>query len=335
MAANLNQRGFSNVKPTVFIPESIAPAGLDMLHAHCRCVMAWEESDNPVTDPRIQRELYRADAILVRMFRVTGEDIAQMQQLKVIAKHGAGVDNIDCRAATVRGIPVVNTPEAVTTPVAEHTLALMLALSRQIASADLALRQGTFRDRRQFLGVELAGRALGILGLGRIGSRVAEMASLGLGMKVYAYDPYLVEGQYSGPAGMEGSLESLLEKVDFLTVHVPLTGETKHLINSETLKRVKPGCRIINTSRGGVVDGTALVAALEDGRLGGAALDVFEKEPLQPDDPLCSAPNTLLTPHIASSTPESLDRISLQAAQGVLDVLQGRKPRHVVNPEVL
>ena len=323
------------MKPTVFIPDPIAPAGLDLLYPHCRCVKGWEEADDLTRDTWLQQELDRADAIIVRLFRVAEQEMAQMQQLKVISKHGAGVDNIDCRAATARGIPVVNTPGAVTTPVAEHTLALMLALSRQIAPGDLALRQGTFRDQRQFLGVELAGNALGVVGLGRIGSRVAEMASLGLGMKVYAYDPYVEKAQYSGRASIEDSLEALLGKVDFLTLHVPLTGATEYLINSRTLKLIKPGCRIINTSRGGVVDQSALVVALKDGRLGGAALDVFEKEPLQPDDPLCSAPNTLFTPHAAACTPQCLDALSRQAAQGVLDVLQGRRPRHVVNPEVL
>ena len=323
------------MKPTVFIPDPIAPAGLDLLHPHCRCVKGWEEADDLTRDTWLQQELDRADAIIVRLFRVAEQDMAQMQQLKVISKHGAGVDNIDCQAATARGIPVVNTPGAVTTPVAEHTLALMLALSRQIAPADLALRQGTARDQRKFLGGELAGNALGVVGLGRIGSRVAEMASLGLGMEVYAYDPYVEKAQYSGRAGIEDSLEALLGKVDFLTLHVPLTGGTEYLINSRTLKLIKPGCRIINTSRGGVVDQSALVVALKDGRLGGAALDVFEKEPLQPDDPLCSAPNTLFTPHIGAATPQCLDRMSRQAAQGVLDVLQGRKPDHIINPEVL
>ena len=323
------------MKPTVFIPESIAPAGLDLLHSECRCVKGWEETDDLAKDARLQQELYRADAIIVRLFRLAEQDMVRMQRLKVISKHGAGVDNIDCRAATARGIPVVNTPGAVTTPVAEHTLALMLALSRQIAHADHALRAGTFGDRSRFLGIELAGRALGIVGLGRIGSRVAEMASLGLGMKVYAYDPYVAKAQYSGCASIEDSLESLLGKVDFLTLHVLLTGDTEHLINSRTLKLVKPGCRIINTSRGGVIDESALARALKEGRLGGAALDVFEEEPLQPDHPLFEAPNTLFTPHIASSTPECLDRVSQQAAQGVLDVLQGRRPDHIVNPEVL
>ena len=323
------------MKPTVFIPESIAPAGLDLLHSECRCVKGWEETDDLAKDARLQQELYRADAIIVRLFRLAEQDMVRMQRLKVISKHGAGVDNIDCRAATARGIPVVNTPGAVTTAVAEHTLALMLALSRRIAHADRALRAGTVGDRGRFLGIELAGSALGIVGLGGIGSRVAEMASLGFRMTVYAYDPYVAKAQYSGCASIEDSLESLLGKVDFLTLHVPLTGDTEHLINSRTLKLVKPGCRIINTSRGGVIDESALAGALKDGRLGGAALDVVEEEPLQPDHPLCRAPNTLFTPHIAGYTPECLDRMSREAAQGVLDVLQGRRPDYIVNPEVL
>jgi len=323
------------MQPTVFIPDSISSAGLDLLSSHCRCIKAWEKSEESDSDSRIGQALHKADAILVRVAKVTQKDIDRMSRLKVIAKHGAGVDNIDCKAATVRGIPVVNTPAAVTTPVAEHTLGLILSLSRKILPADLSLRRGNFRDHREFLGVELAGKSLGIVGLGRIGSRVAEMVSLGLGMKVYAYDPYVKKSKYVGCAKLEDSLNSLLKKVDFLTIHVPLTGETKHLINAKTLEQTKTGCKIINTSRGSVIDESALVLALQDGSLGGAALDVFEEEPLHPKNPLFQAPNTIFTPHIASCTPECLDRMSQGAAQGVLDVLQGIRPRNLVNPEVL
>ena len=173
-----------------------------------------------------------------------------------------------------------------------------------------------------------------MIGLGNVGSRVARMAAHGLNMSVRAYDPFLSEGVDPGPAVLEASLESLLQEADFLTLHVSLTPETKHLINEQSLDRVKTGCRIVNTSRGAVIDEGALVQALSDGRLSGAALDVFEDEPLPADHPLVAAPNTLLTPHIASSTRESLDRMSLQAAEGVLDVLNGRTPEFLFNSEV-
>jgi len=312
------------MKPVVFVPEPIAPSGLNVLQAQCQCVMPWEH------DTQVDRKaLYSADAVIVRLFRIDEQDIKQSKRLKVIAKHGVGVDNIDIQAATAAGIPVVYTPTANANAVAEHTLALMLALSRQIAPASAATKEGRFSDRGRFQGVELAGKTLGVIGLGRVGSRVAQMAALGLQMSVKAYDPFMRKGSYPGPAILEDSLESLIRSADFLTLHVSLNPDTKHLINEQTLRWVKPDCKIINTSRGAVIDETDLLHALADGRLAGAALDVFEEEPLPADHPLVHNPNTLLTPHISSSTRESLDRMSLQAAQGVLDVLNGKTPEYI------
>jgi D-3-phosphoglycerate dehydrogenase len=318
------------VKPVVFIPEPIAATGLDLLRDRCDCLLGWK--DGATAD---RTDLYGADAVIVRLFRVKEGDIVRSKRLKVIAKHGVGLDNIDCQAASAAGIPVVYTPTANANAVAEHTLALMLALARQIAPAEAALREGRFEQRGRFQGVELAGKTLGILGLGRIGSRVAEIAALGLKMNVLAYDPYLAAASYSGPAQLIDSLETLLGRADFLTLHVELTAETRHLIDSRKLELLKPTCRLVNTSRGAVIDEEALVHALQGGQLAGAALDVFEVEPLPADHPLLGAPNILLTPHIASSTQESLERMSLQAAQGVLDVLQGVRPRYLVNPAAL
>lgn len=327
------------MKPVVFIPEPIDVCGLDLLRTECECLVPWEAdatigSQGGPTD-QLRAPLYEADAVIVRLFTIHAEDLQRASRLKVIAKHGVGVDNIDCRAATARRIPVVYTPTVNTNAVAEHTLALMLALARQIGPASLALHEGRFDERNRFLGVELAGKVLGVIGLGRIGARVAQVTAAGLGMTVYAYDPFLSPANYSGPAIIVVSLEALLHSVDFLTIHVPLTPETAHLINAQSLKRVKPGCRIINTSRGAVIDEAALVHALYEGTLAGAALDVFEEEPLTADHPLCHAPNTLLTPHIAGLTQGSLERMSLQAAQGILDVLHGRIPEHIINPEAL
>ena len=208
------------------------------------------------------------------------------------------------------------TPNAV----AEHALTLMLSLARQVFPSSQALREGRFKDRAKFQGVELAGKTLGVLGLGRIGLRVAEMARDGLAMKVLAYDQFVEESDFE----LAPSLDVVLRAADFLTLHLPLTEETRHLLDGERLQMLKPGCRIINTSRGAVIDERALVEALQVGRVSGAALDVFEDEPLQADHPLCRAPNTLLTPHISSSTAESLDRMACDAAQGVLDVLPGK-----------
>lgn len=304
------------MKPAVFVPEPIAESGIALLEPECDVV-----SDG----------LEQADAVIVRLFEITADQLAKCERLKVIAKHGVGVDNIDVSAATARKIPVVFTPTANVNAVAEHALTLMLSLARQVFPSSQALREGRFEDRSQFQGVELAGKTLGVLGLGRIGRRVAEMARDGLAMDVLAYDPYLEDSDFT----LAASLESVLHSVDFLTLHLPLTEETRHFLNAERLQMLKPGCRIINTSRGATIDETALVEALQSGQVSGAALDVFEDEPLPAEHPLCRAPNTLLTPHISSSTVESLDRMACAAAQGVLDVLAGRPPAHIVNPEVL
>jgi D-3-phosphoglycerate dehydrogenase len=299
------------MRPTVYVPEPIAPAGMDLLEAACDRV----------------EDLARADAVIVRLFRVTAEQLAECQRLRVIAKHGVGVDNIDVAAATARRIPVVFTPMANANAVAEHTLAMMLALARNLYPASAALREGKWTRPE---GVELAGKTLGLVGLGRIGGRVAAMARDGFAMRVVAYDPFVSQSEFA-PAE---SLEALLRDADFVTLHLPLLPETRHLLNADRLRWLKPSCRVINTSRGGVIDETALARALGDGRIAGAALDVFDAEPLPAGHPFRSAPNLLLTPHISSSTKEALDRMARDAAQGALDVLAGKRPQWVVNPEV-
>jgi len=302
------------MRPIVFVPEPISASGMDLLKTDCDIVAPWQEGHDlgPAQMKSVLHGLSRA--------------------LKVIGKHGVGVDNIDCAAATQRRIPVVYTPTANANAVAEHAVALMLALARDIYPASAALREGLFGKKR-FEGVELAGKVLGVVGLGRIGARVAEMAKFGFGMDVRGYDPFLTAETYSGPATLTDSVDELLAQSDFVTLHLPLTPETKHLINAQRLATMKPACRIINTSRGAVIDEAALAAALHDKTIAGAALDVFESEPLPADHPLCLAPNALLTPHISSSTRESLDRMAAQSALGVLDVLQGRQPQYLVNPE--
>ena len=326
------------MKPTVFIPEPSAAPGVELLRRHCRCRTPWEEGITVPVEPdaegaALHRAAFRdADAALVRLFLVGADDIDNAPRLQVIGKHGVGVDNIDCEAATSRGLPVVYTPGSNGRTVAEHAMALMLALSRQIYPSSHAIRSGTMEDRNRYQGVELAGKNLGLIGLGRIGSRVAGIAAGGFGMKVRAYDPFLRPGTATGKAVLVDSLEAVLGWADFISLHVPLSDATHHLIDQERLGLMKPGCRLVNTSRGPVIDEAALAGALRDGRLAGAALDVFEEEPLPADHPLCRTPNTLLTPHISGLTDSALERASLMAAQGILDVLQGRRPEHVANP---
>ena len=314
------------MKPVVFLPESLSPAGVDLLQQHCDCIIP------PLGRYKEQwSSLYESDAVILRGARVTAEDLEKTDRLKVIGRHGAGVDNVDIPAATAKGIPVVYTPTAPAVPVAEFTLGLMISLGRKLGAADATVREGRFKERLSLRGLEFNGKTLGVIGLGEIGRRVARSAAGGLNMRVHAYDPYVSNQTYDGPATIEDSLEELLAKSDIVTLHIPLTSGTRHLINEERLRAMKPTALLINTSRGSVIDEKALVAAIEQGRLGGAALDVFEQEPLPADSPLCTLPNVILAPHIASATPEAIDRMSLGAAQGVLDVLQGRTPEHVYN----
>ena len=247
------------MKPIVFVPEPIAACGMALLEESCDCTAPWADGRVP-TDTEAREMLRGADAVIVRLFEIGAADLELCPRLQVIAKHGVGVDNIDCDAATARGIPVVFTPKANANSVAEHTIGLMLALARNVVPASVALRDGRFADRSQFIGVELAGRTLGIVGLGRIGSRVAEIAAAGLAMKVCGYDPYVAPGAYSGPAERLASLDELLAAADFLTLHVGLTAETRHLIDDRRLARLKAGCRVLNTSRGAVIDERALDA---------------------------------------------------------------------------
>ncbi len=314
------------MKPIVFLPEPIDSAGVDLLRSECDILTP--------NGPDDRAGLYQADAVVIRLFTVSAQDMEQAPHLKVIAKHGVGVDSIDLQAATARRIPVVYTPTANANAVAEHTLTLMLALARRIGPAAAAMQEGNFAARDTLGGFELAGRTLAVVGLGRIGARVTQMAALGLDMTVYGYDPFVDKSQYDGPAILVDSLEELLPKADILTLHAPLTPETHNLINADTLQLLKPECHIVNTSRGAAVDELALADALNQGRIAGAALDVFSAEPLPKDHPLYQTPNTLLTPHLAGITQESLVRMSLHAAQGILAVLQGNKPDHVFNPEI-
>lgn len=316
------------MKPCVYLPEKIAEAGLDLLRAECEMAGPWTGSAESAADM-----LARADGVIVRLHCVGEAEIAAAPRLKVIAKHGVGLDTIDVKAATARQVKVVFTPEANANSVAEHAISLMLALAKRIVPAARMIAEGHFADRSRHEGIELAGRTLGVVGLGRIGSRVAAIAANGFGMEVIGFDPFLPADTKRTSVQRVASFDDLLAKADFISLHVPLTADTNRMLDAKSLARLKPGCRIINTSRGAAIDEAALIAALEAGTAAGAALDVFETEPVPADHPLCRAPNIVLTPHISSSTVESLDRMAVDAAQGVLDVLAGRQPKYLVNPQ--
>ena len=319
------------MKPIVLITEHISASGIELLSTECECLVPWQDDRFPAD--QLRSMLCDVDAVLVRLFSVDAHDLSQASRLKVIGKHGVGVDNIDCKAATRHGVAVVNTPIANSNAVAEHAITSMLALARQIDHMSREMRAGNFAVRNDVRAMEVAGKSLGVVGLGRIGARVAEIAVLGLGMTVYAYDPLVAD--YTGPGTQVQTVAELLPLVDFITFHVPLTPDTRDLINTESIALLKRGCQIINTARGGVANEADLAAALNAGDVAGAAIDVFEDEPLPEGHPLFAAPNCLLTPHIAGLTNESMDRMATHSAQGVLDVLHGHRPQHLVNPEVM
>jgi D-3-phosphoglycerate dehydrogenase len=255
------------------------------------------------------------------------------ESLKVIARHGIGVDNVDLAAATGRGILVVNTPDAPTESTAEHAVALLLALAKRVVAGDMKVR-GSDIPQVRLQGTEVRGRVLGVVGLGRIGRRVAEICSSGLQMRIIAYDPYIDPAQAATlRVEIVAKLETLLAQADFVSLHPALTPETRHLIGRPELQRLKPTAYLINVSRGPVVDEAALTEALAEGRLAGAAMDVFDPEPPSPDNPLFRLPNVVATPHTASFTDLGRQAMSQGAVEQVLQVLRGERPPCLVNPE--
>ena len=270
------------------------------------------------------------DALIVRsQTQVDAAAIEAGTNLKVVGRAGIGLDNVDVEAATRRGVMVVNAPQSNILSAAEHTIALLLALARNIPQADASLRGGSW-DRSRFQGVEVHGKTLGIVGLGRVGSMVAQRA-LAFGMRLIAFDPY-VSKERARELGIElmPDLGSLLVQADFVTVHLPRTSETEALIGERELSLMKEGARLVNTARGGIVDEVALAAALVGGRLAGAALDVFENEPVT-EHPLFGLPNVIVTPHLGAATREAQDKAGIAIAEMIRLALKGEFVPYAVN----
>jgi D-3-phosphoglycerate dehydrogenase len=270
-------------------------------------------------------------ALVVRSAtKVTRRVIEAAPLLKVVGRAGVGVDNVDVDAATERGVVVMNAPAGNTTTTAELALALLFALARNVARGDRAVRAGEWKKRSGLMGSELAGKTLGVVGLGRIGRVVAQRAQ-GLALDVIAHDPYLT-GQKSPLEGVElVELDELLARADFVTLHVPFSDATRNLISRERIARMKPGARIVNAARGGLIDEMALAEALASGHLRGAALDVFEKEPPPPDHPLIGRDDVILTPHLGASSDEAQRNVALEIAQQISDFLSDGVARNAVN----
>ncbi|MEA5534134.1 phosphoglycerate dehydrogenase [Crocosphaera sp. XPORK-15E] len=269
------------------------------------------------------------DALMLRSgTRVTKEIIEAGTQLKIIGRAGVGVDNIDVPAATRQGIVVVNSPEGNTIAAAEHALAMMLSLSRHIPDANQSVKNKKW-DRKKFVGAEVYKKTLGVVGLGKIGSHVANVAK-SMGMKLLAYDPFISQDRAEQLGCTLVDLDLLFSESDYITLHIPKTTETNHLINKDALAKMKPTTRIINCARGGIIDEDALAEALAAGQIAGAALDVFEEEPLG-ESKLRDLDNIILTPHLGASTAEAQVNVAIDVAEQIRDVLLGLPARSAVN----
>ena len=276
-----------------------------------------------------------ADAIIASsLVAYDGPAMDRAPLLRVIARTGIGVEKIDLGAATERGIAVCNTPDAPTISTAEHTITLLLSVAKRVAAAQAALRSGGRDFFGSHEGREVSDKVLGLVGVGRIGTNVARIAR-GLSMTVIAYDPFVgrIDAAESG-IRLVDSLDQSLAEADVVSLHLPLTSETEHLINAEHLANMKPGAILVNTARGGLVDHDALLVALDDGRLYGAGLDVTDPEPLPPDHPLLHRDDVVVTPHVAAATAAGKARLYKSAVTQALQVLQGEYPKHLVNPDV-
>ncbi|MCL0082578.1 phosphoglycerate dehydrogenase [Dehalococcoidia bacterium] len=308
----------------ILITEPLAEEGINILSAHAevdiRLGLKPEELRNIIGD---------YEALVVRSeTRVTAEVIEAGERLQAIGRAGVGVDNIDLDVATSRGVVVVNAPESNILSAAEHTIALMMALARNVPQAHAHLKSGKW-ERKRFMGVEVRNKKLGIIGLGRVGSEVAKRAK-GMGMHPVAYDP-MVSLDYARSLGVElVSLEQLLKESDFITLHIPLTAATRGLIGDGELRLVKPAVRLINTARGGIIDEEALLEAIEEGRVAGAAIDVFTKEPAT-QSILLRSDKIIVTPHLGASTLEAQAGVAVDIAEQVRDILQGRPAKYAVN----
>lgn len=270
------------------------------------------------------------DALLVRsQTKVTADIIAAANNLKVIGRAGVGVDNIDLEEATRQGVIVINAPDGNTISTCEHTFAMMLSLARKIPQAYHKTICGEW-DRKSFVGVEVRNKVLGVVGMGRIGGEVAKRAKA-FGMKVIAYDPFLTEAR-AEKLGVElYSVDELVKRADFITVHTPLTPETRHLISTKQFQIMKKGVRILNCARGGIIDENALMQALEDGIVAGAAFDVFEQEPPEASHPFLSHPNVVVTPHLGASTLEAQENVAVDVSEEVLHILRNEPFKNAVN----
>ncbi|MBO8170650.1 MAG: phosphoglycerate dehydrogenase [Bacillaceae bacterium] len=282
-----------------------------------------------LSEEEIIRIIPEYDAMIVRsQTKVTPAILAAAKNLKVIGRAGVGVDNIDINAATKAGVVVINAPDGNTITTAEHTFAMLLSMARNIPQAYKNTTQGEW-NRKKYLGVELNNKTLGIIGFGRIGSEVAKRAKA-FNMKVIAYDPYLTEERAQKAGVQMGSVDDIVTQADFITVHTPLTKDTRHILSTEEFAKMKPGVRVLNCARGGIIDEKALYQAIVDGKVAGCALDVFEEEPPK-NNPLLELPQVVVTPHLGASTVEAQENVAIDVSEEILHVLREQPFKNAVN----
>lgn len=315
------------VSHLVYIPQDIEKEGKSYLVEKGYKIKVGSDLSQEI----LMQEIKGCDAVLTRSTAVINKEVIQAaENLKVIAKYGVGLDNIDIEAATERGIYVTNTPEANANSVAEHVMALILSLSKNLSLVDKELRSGNFAIRNQLFGMDLEGKTLGIIGLGRIGRILAKKAFQGFDMKVIGYDPY-VTARTNSELEIVTDLEWVFRNSDVISLHLPLTKTTKEIIGSREFSWMKPSSYFVNASRGGVVKESDLVNALQAGQIAGAGIDVFEVEPPDKWNPLFKLDNVIVSPHNAALTKEGSIRMAVHAAMQVEQVLTGLKPNWAVN----
>jgi D-3-phosphoglycerate dehydrogenase len=297
-------------------------AGLELVPVQCH------------TEDDVIRLCAEADALLNQFAPLTRRVLSSLSRCRVVARYGVGVDNVDVDAATDLGIPVCNVPDYAVEEVSDHAIALLMGLARKTHLLDRAVRRGRWDFALARPVERMRGKALGIVGLGRIGRATARKGA-GLGLRVLGHDAQAGEPGFDAGAAEIVSLETLLAESDYVSLHVPLTAETRHLLDEGSLRRMKPEAILVNTGRGGLVDTQALVRALNEGWIAGAGLDVLEEEPIAPDHPLLGLENCVLTPHAAWYSEDAFVELKTKAAEEAAAVLSGREPRYCLNPRVL
>ncbi|EME88043.1 uncharacterized protein MYCFIDRAFT_201371 [Pseudocercospora fijiensis CIRAD86] len=319
--------------PKVLIPEKVSPDGLALLRASLDV-----HEKKGLSPEQLHHIIPEYEALIVRSeTKVTSSLLSAGKKLRVVARAGVGVDNVDLEAATKLGIIVVNSPQGNINAAAEHTIALLMATARNVAEASMSIKSGKW-ERSKLVGVEVKGKTLAIVGLGKVGLTVARAAG-GLGMNLVAYDPYAnITAAASANVDLVDSLEELLERADFLTLHTPMIASTKGLIGLHELSKMKKTARVLNVARGGIIDEAALLEAVESGVIAGAGIDVFTSEPPKPDDAaskLIAHPKVVATPHLGASTVEAQENVSIDVCEQVLSILQGQLPRSAVNAPII